>query len=77
MLKNKDSEKGADAVGKEIDPVACAARHEVFLQYFGQSTVEDADDECQQQGFLLVGLSVGNELFAVTPEAEKGEGGIH
>ena len=76
-MKNEDSEEGADAVGEEIEPVARAARHKVFLQYFGQSSVEDADDNGQQQGFLLVGLSVGNELLPITPEAEECEGGIH
>ena len=76
-IKNGDAEEGADAVGKEIEPVARAARNKVFLQHFGQATIEDADDDGQQQSVLLIGFSIGNELFAITPEAEEGESGIH
>ena len=76
-IKNGDAEEGADAVGEEIEPVARAARYEIFLQHFGQATVEDADDDGQQQSSFLIGFSIGNELFAIAPEAEEGEGGIH
>jgi len=76
-VKNKGSEEGADAVGKEIEPIARAAWHKVFLHDFGEATVEDADDGGYQQGFLLVSFPVGNELFTIAPKTEEGEDGIH
>ena len=76
-IKNRDSDEGADGIGGEVDPVASAAGDEVFLHQFGEAAVGDADDEGEENGSLLVDYPVGNELFAITPKTEEGEGGIH
>ena len=76
-IKNEDSKHSPEAVGEEVEPVAGALGDEEFLQQFGEAAVGDADGKGEQQGFLLVGCTVGDELLAVAPDACEGEAGIH
>ena len=77
-IKNKYADKDSDGVGNQITPVARAAeQRDGFLHDFGQSTVGDADDDGKDDGFSPVVLPVGYELFAIAPEAGKGETCIH
>ena len=76
-IKNKGSEHRSDAIGDEIEPVASAGGHDVFLYHFGQAAVGNTDDDGEQNGSFLVGQTIGNELFAIPPKAGKGEACIH
>ncbi len=48
-----------------------------FLHDFCQSAVCDADDDGKDVGFSPIVLPIGNVLFAIAPEAGKGETCIH
>ena len=76
-MKNVASKQGADAVGKPVEPVASAARYEVFLHQFGEAAVGNADDDGEEQGSFLVGLALRGISLTVAPQTKEGKGGIH
>ena len=76
-IEKQGSQTGSEAVGNEVEPVAGAGGHDIFLYHFGQAAVGNADDDGEQDGSFLVGQPVGNELAAVAPQTGKGETCIH
>ena len=43
-IKNKGPDNRSDAVGEEVEPVTGAIGNEVFLHYFSESAIGNADD---------------------------------
>ena len=76
-IKNEDSNAGSDAVGEEVEPVACAGFYDVFLNQLGQAAVSYANDDGEDDGFFLVGGPIGDELPAIAPKACEGKTCIH
>ena len=76
-MKNCGSEECSNGIGKEVTPVADAQGDKVFLHQFSETTVCNADDDGDEQGFPLVVFPVGNELFTVSPKAKERESGVH
>ena len=54
-IKKQSSQTSAEAVGNEVEPVASARRHKMFLYQFSQAAIGDADDNGEPNGSFLVG----------------------
>ena len=76
-IKNEDSKHGSEAVGEEVEPVACTKGYEVLLKQLGEAAVGDADGEGEQQSPLFVGRVTAGVLLSIAPDAGEGEDGIH
>ena len=76
-IKNQDTQPCAEAVGNEVEPVASARGHEMFLYQFGEAAIDDTDDNGQPKGSFLVCQAVGDELATIPPKTGKGETCIH
>ena len=54
-IKHEYAQSCPDAIGEEIEPVASAAFHQMFLHQFGKASIGDADDKGKDDGFFSVG----------------------